>query len=133
MNILIRILIAFIGLNGALATGLAAMASHSAVMASNPYLTDVFSKASSMHYYHLLALLGVAIFYQLTKSKIWLISAGLFALGIILFSGSLYLFAFSGAKIAGFLTPLGGGSFILGWAVFIVAAVISSKATSRES
>lgn len=122
----------FVGLNGAIATILAAMASHSTIMASNPYLTSVFSKANSMHYYHLLALAAVIVLYQLTRGKLWLISAGLFALGIILFSGSLYLFAFSGAKIAGFLTPIGGGSFILGWGALVLAAILGSKEISRE-
>ena len=127
MNIMMRIMVAFVGLNGALATILAATASHSAAMANNPYLNSVFSKANSMHFYHLLALLMVAAFYQLTKCKLWLASAAFFALGIILFSGSLYLFAFSGAKIAGFLTPLGGVSFIFGWGMLVVAAISSHK------
>ena len=125
MNIMMRIMVAFVGVNGAIATMLAATASHNAAMTNNPYLTTVFSKASSMHFYHLLALLLVAVFYQFTKHKIWLVTAVFFALGIILFSGSLYLFAFSGAKIAGFLTPIGGVCYILGWGTLMLAAFLS--------
>ncbi|NRA52847.1 MAG: DUF423 domain-containing protein [Gammaproteobacteria bacterium] len=133
MNIYCRILLGFVGLNGALATGLAAAASHSAVMVANPYLTQVFAKASTMHFYHLLALLGLAAWYQLTGARRWLVSAGFFALGITLFCGPLYLFSFGGAKIAGILTPIGGACFILGWLALLLAAVFNNKVTSRES
>ncbi|WP_019638377.1 DUF423 domain-containing protein [Paenibacillus fonticola] len=45
-------------------------------------------------------------------------SAGLFLLGIILFSGSLYLLAVTGWRWLGPVTPLGGVSFIAGWLLF---------------
>lgn len=127
MNSITRFFLVFVGINGALATLLAAMASHSPAMAANPYLMDVFAKANSMHYYHLLALLVATGLFHVTQVRWWLASAGMFALGIILFTGSLYLFAFSGAKIAGFLTPFGGISFIVGWLTLIVAAIFSNK------
>ncbi|MCS6317709.1 MAG: DUF423 domain-containing protein, partial [Nitrospira sp.] len=40
----------------------------------------------------------------------------LFCIGILLFSGSLYIVALAGIKWMGALTPLGGLSFISGWA-----------------
>ncbi|MNO81614.1 hypothetical protein D3C76_728630 [compost metagenome] len=45
----------------------------------------------------------------------------LFILGIILFSGSLYLLAVAGWKWLGPITPLGGVSFIIGWLMFALA------------
>lgn len=49
--------------------------------------------------------------------------AGLgFCLGILLFSGSLYWLALDGPRWLGPITPLGGLLFIVGWALFIVAA-----------
>lgn len=45
----------------------------------------------------------------------------LFLLGIILFSGSLYLLAVTGWKWFGPITPLGGISFIAGWLMFGLA------------
>ncbi len=41
-----------------------------------------------------------------------------FGIGIILFSGSLYLLALTQKKIFGPITPLGGLFFILGWVFF---------------
>jgi uncharacterized membrane protein YgdD (TMEM256/DUF423 family) len=49
-------------------------------------------------------------------------SGWLFAVGILLFSGSLYALAITDIKILGAITPLGGMSFILGWACFAAAA-----------
>lgn len=45
----------------------------------------------------------------------------LFLLGIILFSGSLYLLAVTGWKWFGPITPLGGVSFIVGWLMLVLA------------
>ena len=41
----------------------------------------------------------------------------LFCLGIILFSGSLYIVAGTGLKGFGAVTPLGGVAFLTGWAI----------------
>ncbi|MNE67983.1 hypothetical protein D3C80_1636220 [compost metagenome] len=45
----------------------------------------------------------------------------LFLLGIILFSGSLYLLATTGWRWLGPITPLGGISFMIGWFMFALA------------
>jgi uncharacterized membrane protein YgdD (TMEM256/DUF423 family) len=42
--------------------------------------------------------------------------------GIILFSGSLYVLAFTGVKWLGAITPLGGVSFMLGWLMLAFVA-----------
>ena len=120
----------FAGLNGAVAVALAAFASHSPIIAGNSYLLSVFAKANTMHFYHILALLFSATFYHLTANRWWLLSGILFALGIGLFCSTLYLFAFSGAKIAGFLTPVGGSCFIFAWLIVILAAY---RGLSRDS
>ncbi|RUM79294.1 MAG: DUF423 domain-containing protein, partial [Candidatus Thioglobus sp.] len=39
----------------------------------------------------------------------------IFAIGIVLFSGSLYLYTFSKIHAMVFITPIGGMLFILGW------------------
>lgn len=45
----------------------------------------------------------------------------LFLIGIILFSGSLYLLAVTGWKWFGPITPLGGVAFLAGWLMFGLA------------
>ncbi len=43
-------------------------------------------------------------------------------IGVILFSGSLYLLAVTGIKWLGAITPLGGVAFLVGWAMLGLAA-----------
>tara|TARA_B110001452_G_scaffold235126_1_gene213767 strand:- start:294 stop:698 length:405 start_codon:yes stop_codon:yes gene_type:complete len=115
MNIVYRILWLFIGLNGAMFVGFSAYASHARRFIDYPQLLTIFESASNQHAIHLLALLALASISLLIRSRWLLVSAGLFTLGIVLFSFTLYLFSFTGVKIAGFLTPIGGVCFMLGW------------------
>ena len=116
----------FAGFNGAIATALAAMASHSTVISQDDYLSTVFEKANTMHFYHVLVLMVVVVLSRYIQHKKWcrllLFSGSCFALGLVFFCFSLYLFVFSGVKIAGFVTPLGGSCFILGWLVLMCCA-----------
>jgi uncharacterized membrane protein YgdD (TMEM256/DUF423 family) len=73
-----------------------------------------------VHAVALLALTGL-----MDRLNGWLITmAGwLFVTGIVLFSGSLYLLALTGATILGAITPLGGLAFLAGWACLAIAAI----------
>ena len=46
-----------------------------------------------------------------------------FALGVLFFSGSLYLLALGGPTFLGPITPLGGIAFIVGWLALAVSAI----------
>jgi uncharacterized membrane protein YgdD (TMEM256/DUF423 family) len=43
-------------------------------------------------------------------------------IGIILFSGSLYVMVLSGIRVLGIITPLGGVAFLIGWLLLVLAA-----------
>jgi uncharacterized membrane protein YgdD (TMEM256/DUF423 family) len=45
----------------------------------------------------------------------------LLAVGILLFSGSLYVLALTGIKVIGAITPIGGVSFVAGWFYLAIA------------
>jgi len=83
------------------------------------------------HYYHTLALLGIAALAQRAKDTLWLFRAGFcFVIGILFFSGSIYLLACkellhlqTWTKIIGPITPIGGMFFIMGWLMLVVHAV----------
>ena len=47
----------------------------------------------------------------------------LFGWGGLIFGGSLYIMALTGAKVLGAVTPIGGLFMILGWAALIWGAV----------
>lgn len=50
-----------------------------------------------------------------------------FAVGILLFSGSLYLLAFTGVGILGAIAPAGGLAFVFGWGCFAISALRRSR------
>jgi len=76
---------------------------------------DVFETAVNYQFYHSLALLLVGILMRSDKNKFLSQSALLFAFGILIFSGSLYVLSVTNYTVLGAITPVGGVLFILGW------------------
>lgn len=70
---------------------------------------------------HALALILLGLFSvvvpQTTKHLTWILYS--FVLGIVLFSGSLYILVLSGVALFGAITPLGGILFLLAWALWV--------------
>lgn len=84
-------------------------------------LMQVYKTGVDYHFYHALGLLLVGIL-SLYLPSAWLNwSALLLTLGIILFSGSLYVLALTGIRWIGAITPIGGLSFIAGWVILFIA------------
>lgn len=80
-----------------------------------PDLLTTFEVGVRYQFYHGLALFAVA--WGATRWPGTLnTSAGIaFAIGILIFSGSLYTLALTGVRWLGAITPIGGLSFLLGW------------------
>ena len=78
-------------------------------------MLNVFETAVRYQMYHALALLAVGSVLHRQPGEASQTAGWLFVAGIVLFSGSLYLLAFSGIRWLGAITPLGGLAFILGW------------------
>ncbi len=83
-----------------------------------PDLLAAFETGARYQMYHALALLIVA---RSGPAPFVRISGWLFVTGTVLFSGSLYLLALTGARGLGAVTPLGGLAFIAGWLLLAVA------------
>jgi uncharacterized membrane protein YgdD (TMEM256/DUF423 family) len=81
---------------------------------------DTYELAVRYQFYHSLALLLVGLLMTQFGSKFLRYSGLSFCLGIILFSGSLYVLSLTGRTILGAVTPFGGLFFILGWAFLIL-------------
>lgn len=81
----------------------------------DPEMLSVFDTAVRYQMYHSLGLIIISLFPE-TSRKNWLLTAGwAFTIGILLFSGSLYILSLTGIKWLGAITPLGGISFLVGW------------------
>ena len=113
------------GISGALAVGLGAFGAHGleAILNENGRL-DTFQTAVNYHFYHTLALLGIGILASVKPQwKGFSFTAWCMILGILIFSGSLYVLSLSGITWLGATAPLGGLSFILGWCSLVYLSI----------
>ena len=81
-----------------------------------PDLTAVFETGVRYQLVHALALLAAAGAAARWPGRAPTAAGALFVVGIVLFSGSLYLLALTGARMLGAVAPFGGVAFIAGWA-----------------
>ncbi|MEX1198846.1 MAG: DUF423 domain-containing protein [Pseudohongiellaceae bacterium] len=122
--------LAFAALNGFLAVSLGAFAAHGLRNTLSPDLLDTFQTGVQYHMYHALALFGVGLLMLHFPSQALLrYSALAFAIGLVLFSGSLYVLSLSGIRWLGAITPLGGIGFLAGWGLLVAAMLVSRNAT----
>lgn len=92
-----------------------------------PALLETFDTGVRYHMYHALALIGVAWACEHFGGKLPVAAGWLFVIGIIVFAGSLYLLAITGARWLGMITPIGGVAFVMGWLLLIVAGAQSRR------
>lgn len=110
--------------SGFLAVALGAFGAHALKSRLSPEMLSVYETAVQYHFYHALALFGVALLMANGwQQGLLKASAVLFLLGLVLFSGSLYALALSGVKVLGAITPLGGLCFLAAWACLFIAAL----------
>ena len=79
-------------------------------------MLDAWNKAMFYHFIHAVALLVLALYGSLNRGACWLL-----VVGILLFSGSLYLLAVTNLRWLGAVTPFGGLCFLAGWAWLVLA------------
>ncbi|MCX7892621.1 MAG: DUF423 domain-containing protein [Burkholderiales bacterium] len=82
-------------------------------------LLAVYNTGVQYHFWHALGLLAIGLAaWHLRDSPLLPWAGWLMLAGIVLFSGSLYLLAVTGARALGAVTPFGGTAFIAAWALF---------------
>ncbi|MCS6821549.1 MAG: DUF423 domain-containing protein [Microscillaceae bacterium] len=108
-----KYLLLTVGILGSLAVTIGAFGAHGLkeILAQNGY-TEVFQTANRYHFYHTFAL---ALLYSLPQTKLSKWATWGFLIGIIIFSGSLYLLAITKIKWLGAIAPVGGLAFIVAW------------------
>lgn len=103
----------------AVAVGAGAFAAHAGHSMPHPEAAHLLQAAVLYHFVHGLALVAVGILARIAASR-WLVAAAaLFALGLLLFCGSLWMMAATGGE-ATLAAPLGGFSFFGGWIALAV-------------
>jgi uncharacterized membrane protein YgdD (TMEM256/DUF423 family) len=113
----------FFFLSGAIAAfigvALGAFGAHSLRTKLTPEMLNIFEVGVRYQMYHALGLIAVA--WATTRwPEINLNAAGwAFIVGIVIFSGSLYLLSITDTRWLGAITPIGGLAFLFGWAILI--------------
>lgn len=106
--------IAIGALNAALAVAAGAFAAHGLRERLDARALEVFETGARYHMYHALALIAAGVVAS-SAVRGAQIAGWIFQAGIVLFCGSLYALALTGAKGLGAVTPLGGLAFLVGW------------------
>ena len=92
-------------------------------------LDTVFAALANEHrrqMIHALALLGVGLVLARMPHPAVTVAGWLFIIGVVVFSGSLYVLALTGVRWLGAITPIGGAAMIAGW-LFLAWGVFSSR------
>ena len=116
---------------GALSVILGAFGAHALKQLITDKNLQTFETGVRYQFYHVIALFITGILYKNFTNNYLEWAGRLFCLGILLFSGSLYLLSFieltdmTGLKWVGAITPLGGVCFITAW--LLLAVGISKK------
>jgi uncharacterized membrane protein YgdD (TMEM256/DUF423 family) len=105
-----------------LAVALGAFGAHALRARLAPEMVAVFEVGVRYHVYHALALFAVAWVWERSPGGLAQASGWAFTIGIVLFSGSLYLLSATGVRWLGAITPLGGTAFLAGWVLLFLAA-----------
>ena len=113
------LLSAFAGFTG---VALGAFAAHGLKGRLTPEYLAVFQTGTHYQLIHALALFGVGLLALHMPGRLVNLAGGAFAVGILLFSGSLYLLTLSGIGKLGMITPFGGVAFLIGWLCLGLAA-----------
>jgi len=109
---------------GLLAVALGAFGAHALreVWVHNPAGAGLWEKAVFYHFIH-----AVMLFFLATRQPVPRVAWFGFLIGIVLFSGSLYLYSTTGVRWLVALTPIGGVSFMVGWICLILSPPVTAK------
>jgi uncharacterized membrane protein YgdD (TMEM256/DUF423 family) len=102
-------------LAGAIAVLLGAFGAHALRGVFDASALATWQTAVDYQFRHALALLAVGVLARGNVTRALRVAAWAFAVGIVLFCGSLYALAAGAPHVLGAITPLGGATFIGGW------------------
>ena len=113
----------FAAVSGFIGVAMGAFGAHGLKAVLDADMLAVYKTAVMYQLWHSLGLGLIAVFQLHAPTSKRLIQAGwAMLIGIVLFSGSLYLLALSGIKGLGIITPFGGLAFLTAWALLAIFA-----------
>jgi uncharacterized membrane protein YgdD (TMEM256/DUF423 family) len=109
-------------LNGFIAVALGAFGAHGLEGKIPDKYLETWQTAVQYQMFHAVGLLVLGLLAGKISSPLINWSGWLMLIGIILFSGSLFVLSVTQIKVLGAITPLGGVSFLVAWVLMIIAA-----------
>ncbi|MDM5210099.1 DUF423 domain-containing protein [Peribacillus sp. NJ4] len=109
-------------LNGFIAVALGAFGAHGLEGKIPDKYLETWQTAVQYQMFHAVGLLVLGLLAGKISSPLINWSGCLMLIGIILFSGSLFVLSVTQIKVLGAITPLGGVSFLVAWVLMIIAA-----------
>lgn len=125
----------FAALSGFFCIAFGAFTAHALEKSLSAQALIWIDKGLKYQMFHTLSLLGLGLFQIVNnaqnppacRQKALNIIGGSWALGSLLFSGSLYALAFGASKCLVWATPIGGTLFLIGWATLIYISMRKTK------
>lgn len=108
-----------LALLGASAVAMGAFGAHALRGILSAQAQEIWHTAEQYHFWHALAFALAAML----PERRGRLAAALFAVGVVLFCGSLYALALGAPRWIGAITPFGGIAFIVGWIALGVAVM----------
>lgn len=106
-----------------LGVALGAFGAHALKGKVDLYFLDVFKTGVLYHMVHALGLFAVAWLSTISQDPKIMWAGILMILGIIFFSGSLYVMALTGIRAMGAVTPIGGLLFLAAWILIFMTKI----------
>lgn len=115
-----KIFLSIAGILGLISVAIGAFGAHGLkkVLEHNGRLAN-FETAVKYQFYHVFALIAVALLMDKYNEKMMIYAGYSFIGGILIFSGSLYILSLTNITKWGAVTPIGGLLFIVGWTLMI--------------
>ncbi|PTX91822.1 DUF423 domain-containing protein [Opitutus sp. ER46] len=131
-----RILLLLAGFLGLTGVALGALGAHRlGPLLAQRGMIATWETGARYHLFHAVALLAVAALHRsanASAARRLAVAAWAWAVGVLLFSGSLYWFALGGPRPLVYATPLGGIALLVGWGLVLASAFSKDDTDSRR-
>lgn len=118
LNSFSRYIIPLGALNAFIAVAAGAFAAHGLKSSLSANDVNIFRTAADYQMMHGLGLILIGILNRVNSNNRNTVAAMIMFLGILIFSGSLYLLTLTDTRWLGMITPIGGTCFLVAWLVF---------------
>ncbi len=123
----VNLIIAFGAFNAFIAVAAGAFAAHGLKTVLSIEYLNTFNTAADYQMMHGIGLILIGILNKQNTSRCNIAAAIFMFLGIILFSGSLYILTLTGIKWLGMITPFGGLCFLIAWLTLGFSYMLSKE------